>query len=140
MIEIGYKLSSEEFGPTDLVRYARRAEQAGFGFALISDHAARAGAKRRRSGWRRGEQPRPSSTRGVLVLLHVVERPTDEVRRRGGTLLAYGTQWRPPISRDVHLTCNEVGRTNVLRIRTRWHSRAHSDHPSANRAAVNLRR
>jgi G6PDH family F420-dependent oxidoreductase len=38
MIEIGYKLSSEEFGPTDLVRYARRAEQAGFGFALISDH------------------------------------------------------------------------------------------------------
>jgi len=38
MIEIGYKLSSEEFGPIELVRYARRAEQAGFGFALISDH------------------------------------------------------------------------------------------------------
>ena len=38
MIEIGYKLSSEEFGPADLVRFAARAEQAGFGFALISDH------------------------------------------------------------------------------------------------------
>ena len=38
MIEIGYKLSSEEFGPTDLVRFARRAEAAGFGFALVSDH------------------------------------------------------------------------------------------------------
>jgi len=38
MIEIGYKLSSEEFGPADLVRFATRAEAAGFGFALISDH------------------------------------------------------------------------------------------------------
>ena len=38
MIEVGYKLSSEEVGPADLVRFARRAEQAGFGFALISDH------------------------------------------------------------------------------------------------------
>jgi coenzyme F420-dependent glucose-6-phosphate dehydrogenase len=38
MIEIGYSLSSEEHAPTDLVRYAKRAEDAGFGFALISDH------------------------------------------------------------------------------------------------------
>jgi coenzyme F420-dependent glucose-6-phosphate dehydrogenase len=38
MIELGYKLSSEEFGPSDLVRFATRAEAAGFGFALISDH------------------------------------------------------------------------------------------------------
>src|SRR5262245_25752209 len=38
MIEIGYKLSSEEFGPADLVRFAARAEAAGFGFSLISDH------------------------------------------------------------------------------------------------------
>lgn len=38
MTEIGYKLSSEEFGPADLVRFARRAEECGFGFALISDH------------------------------------------------------------------------------------------------------
>ena len=38
MIEIGYKLSSEEFGPADLVRFATRAEQAGFEFALVSDH------------------------------------------------------------------------------------------------------
>jgi coenzyme F420-dependent glucose-6-phosphate dehydrogenase len=36
--EIGYALSSEEFGPTDLVRYARLAEDRGFSFALISDH------------------------------------------------------------------------------------------------------
>jgi G6PDH family F420-dependent oxidoreductase len=38
MIEIGYKLSSEEFGPNELVEQAVRAEQAGFAFALISDH------------------------------------------------------------------------------------------------------
>lgn len=38
MVEIGYKLSSEEHGPTDLVRYACRAEDAGFTFASISDH------------------------------------------------------------------------------------------------------
>ena len=38
MPEYGYALSSEEHPPNDLVRDARRAEEAGFGFALISDH------------------------------------------------------------------------------------------------------
>jgi G6PDH family F420-dependent oxidoreductase len=38
VVEIGYALSSEELGPLELVENARRAEQAGFGFALISDH------------------------------------------------------------------------------------------------------
>jgi len=37
-MELGYKLSSEEFGPVELVEYARRAESAGFAFALASDH------------------------------------------------------------------------------------------------------
>lgn len=37
-MEIGYKLSSEEHGPRDLVRFAKQAEDAGFSFALISDH------------------------------------------------------------------------------------------------------
>jgi G6PDH family F420-dependent oxidoreductase len=38
MVEFGYTLSAEEHGPADLVRWARAAEDAGFGFALISDH------------------------------------------------------------------------------------------------------
>ena len=38
MMEIGYSLSSEEYPPNDLVGYARAAEEAGFSFALISDH------------------------------------------------------------------------------------------------------
>jgi coenzyme F420-dependent glucose-6-phosphate dehydrogenase len=38
MLEIGYTLSSEEFGPTDLVRFAGLAEDAGFAFAMVSDH------------------------------------------------------------------------------------------------------
>jgi coenzyme F420-dependent glucose-6-phosphate dehydrogenase len=38
MAEIGYTLSSEEHAPVELVRNARRAEEAGFAFALISDH------------------------------------------------------------------------------------------------------
>lgn len=38
MIDIGYKLSSEEFGPRELVDCAVRAERAGFTFGLISDH------------------------------------------------------------------------------------------------------
>jgi coenzyme F420-dependent glucose-6-phosphate dehydrogenase len=38
MPEIGYALSSEEHAAPDLVRYARRAEDSGFTFALISDH------------------------------------------------------------------------------------------------------
>jgi coenzyme F420-dependent glucose-6-phosphate dehydrogenase len=36
--ELGYALSSEEHPPTDLVRFAVRAEEAGFSYALISDH------------------------------------------------------------------------------------------------------
>jgi len=35
---IGYALSSEEHRPLDLIRYARRAEEAGFEFAMLSDH------------------------------------------------------------------------------------------------------
>jgi coenzyme F420-dependent glucose-6-phosphate dehydrogenase len=38
MVELGYSLSSEELGPLELVENARRAEEAGFRFALVSDH------------------------------------------------------------------------------------------------------
>jgi coenzyme F420-dependent glucose-6-phosphate dehydrogenase len=38
MTEFGYALSSEEHGPTDLVENARLAEEAGFEFAMVSDH------------------------------------------------------------------------------------------------------
>jgi coenzyme F420-dependent glucose-6-phosphate dehydrogenase len=38
MVQLGYKLSSEEFGARALVDNARRAEETGFTFALISDH------------------------------------------------------------------------------------------------------
>lgn len=37
-MQLGYALSSEEHAPNDLVRHARRAEEIGFSFALISDH------------------------------------------------------------------------------------------------------
>jgi G6PDH family F420-dependent oxidoreductase len=37
-MEIGFALSSEDHGPSELVRQARLAEQAGFSFAGISDH------------------------------------------------------------------------------------------------------
>src|SRR4051794_7453723 len=37
-MELGYWLSSEEFGPRELVENAQRADHAGFPFALISDH------------------------------------------------------------------------------------------------------
>ena len=37
-MQIGYALSSEEHRPSDLVAHADAAEQAGFPFALISDH------------------------------------------------------------------------------------------------------
>jgi G6PDH family F420-dependent oxidoreductase len=38
VLKLGYKLMSEEHGPAELVANARRAEQAGFDFAAISDH------------------------------------------------------------------------------------------------------
>ena len=37
-MEIGYFLSSEEYGPRDLVAQAERAEAAGWTELLISDH------------------------------------------------------------------------------------------------------
>lgn len=38
MVKIGYKLSSEDTHPLKLVEYAKMAEEAGFSFAMISDH------------------------------------------------------------------------------------------------------
>jgi G6PDH family F420-dependent oxidoreductase len=38
MISLGYKLSSEEHAPHELIAHAKRAEEAGFGFGMISDH------------------------------------------------------------------------------------------------------
>ena len=38
MVRIGYAISSEEHHPNDIVQHARMAEEAGFGFSLISDH------------------------------------------------------------------------------------------------------
>jgi len=38
MVSLGFTLSSEEFGSRDLVRFAVSAEEAGFEYALISDH------------------------------------------------------------------------------------------------------
>jgi coenzyme F420-dependent glucose-6-phosphate dehydrogenase len=37
-MDLGYAMSSEEHAPSDLVRHARAAEEAGFEFGLISDH------------------------------------------------------------------------------------------------------
>jgi len=37
-MDLGYAISCEEHPPLDIVRHARRAEEAGFPFALISDH------------------------------------------------------------------------------------------------------
>jgi len=49
-VEIGCKLSSEEFPPSALVRNARRAEDVGFTFAMISDHYIRGSIARARVG------------------------------------------------------------------------------------------
>jgi coenzyme F420-dependent glucose-6-phosphate dehydrogenase len=38
MTEFGYALSCEEHGPNELVGFARRAEEVGFEFAMVSDH------------------------------------------------------------------------------------------------------
>jgi coenzyme F420-dependent glucose-6-phosphate dehydrogenase len=38
MAELGYKISSEEHRPDDLIRHAARAEEVGFSFGMIADH------------------------------------------------------------------------------------------------------
>jgi alkanesulfonate monooxygenase SsuD/methylene tetrahydromethanopterin reductase-like flavin-dependent oxidoreductase (luciferase family) len=37
-MQIGYKLSTESFGPSEIVAQARLAEEAGFDFVELSDH------------------------------------------------------------------------------------------------------
>src|SRR5437763_16926379 len=37
-MELGVAFSSEELGPNEIVRYAARAEEAGFGTGWVSDH------------------------------------------------------------------------------------------------------
>src|SRR5215467_1561080 len=67
MIQLGYKLSSEEFGPGDLVRFAAHAEARGLEFALISDHLL---------PWtdRQGQSPFVWSVLGSIA--HATERLT----------------------------------------------------------------
>jgi hypothetical protein len=55
MLELGYKLMSEEHGPADLVRNAARAEQAGF----IGSHRAELSAS---SVFSEMEAPAPVSS------------------------------------------------------------------------------
>ena len=38
VLELGYKASAEQFGPTELLRFSRLAEQSGFDSVFISDH------------------------------------------------------------------------------------------------------
>jgi len=38
MVKIGFKLASEKYNPLELVEFAKKAEDAGFDFAMISDH------------------------------------------------------------------------------------------------------
>ncbi|WMJ72099.1 TIGR03885 family FMN-dependent LLM class oxidoreductase [Cytophagaceae bacterium ABcell3] len=38
MMKLGYHISHEQFSPADLLRYVKKAEEAGFQFALSSDH------------------------------------------------------------------------------------------------------
>ena len=57
MVQLGYALSSEEHTPNDLVRYAQRAEEVGFAFALISDHY---------HPW-----PRPAGAKSICVEYHL---------------------------------------------------------------------
>ena len=60
-MELGYSLSAEEHPPLDLVANAKRAEEAGFSFALVSDHY---------HPWidRQGESPFVWSVLGGLAL------------------------------------------------------------------------
>jgi coenzyme F420-dependent glucose-6-phosphate dehydrogenase len=48
MTQFGYWLSSEEHGPADLIANARRAEEAGFSLAMVTDHFPPAASRLRR--------------------------------------------------------------------------------------------
>ena len=81
MAALGYTFSSEEFGPRELVGFARRAEEAGFDFALdlrpLPPLGRPAGQQPVRLGGHSGASPRrPSGSRSA---------PASPARRRGST-------------------------------------------------------
>jgi coenzyme F420-dependent glucose-6-phosphate dehydrogenase len=67
MLSIGYSLSSEELGPTDLVKYCAAAETAGFPFAMISDHF---------HPWTHNQGNSPF----VWTVLGAIAKATDQIR------------------------------------------------------------
>ena len=68
--QYGYKLAAEAFGPAELVRRARLAEEAGFDFVEISDHfhpwLDAQGLARDRSGRRTRGEERKGARRQAL--------------------------------------------------------------------------
>jgi coenzyme F420-dependent glucose-6-phosphate dehydrogenase len=81
MPELGYQLSSEEHPAPDLVGYARRAEEVGFSYAVISDHY---------HPWthRQGQAP------FVWTVLGAIAQATD--RLRVGTAVTAPIRRTPP--------------------------------------------
>ena len=73
-MELGFSLSCEEHGPNALVEQARRAEEAGFTFALISDHY---------HPWidQQGQSPFVWSVLGAIAKRHRVSVASVAIRR-----------------------------------------------------------
>jgi G6PDH family F420-dependent oxidoreductase len=93
-IELGYTLACEEHGPRDLVAYARRAEETGFPFAMISDHF---------HPWtdRQGQSPHVWSVIGGIA--------TATERLRLGTGVTCPTvRQHPAIVAQAAATCQEM--------------------------------
>lgn len=84
MAQLGYFLSSEEFGPNQLVKFARMGEEAGFERILISDHF---------HPWteRQGESPHVWSVIGAIAAttrLHVTTGVTCPLVRTHPAIIA----------------------------------------------------
>jgi G6PDH family F420-dependent oxidoreductase len=93
-IELGYTLACEEHGPRDLVAYARRAEEIGFPFAMISDHY---------HPWtdRQGHSPHVWSVIGAIAA--VTER-----LRLGTGVTCPTVRQHPAIVAQATATCQEL--------------------------------
>jgi hypothetical protein len=88
MLELGYALSSEEFGPTDLIANARIAETLGFQFALRSVTSCRPPRSRT---WNLRSKPPGLGERSPRKMLHGIESnanhalPQERKRREENT-------------------------------------------------------
>ncbi len=106
MLKLGYKASAEQFGPSELLRFAAEAEEAGFDSVMVSDHF---------QPWRHTDGHAPN----VLAWLGALTQATSRVTI-GTSVLTPTYRYNPAVVAQAMATvgCLAPGREVILGVGT----------------------